>query len=102
MQRSAWLAPEDARLTPEGRTAFTELGLAVDQLEARTRPTVRTCPDWTERRPHLAGGLGAALATLFTERGWVRRRDRGRGLDITRAGTDSLLQIWRVSPASWG
>ena len=94
-------APQDARITPAGRTALTGLGIPVGDLEARTRPVVRTCPDWTERRPHLAGGLGAALATLFTDRGWVRRRDRGRGLDITRDGADELLRVWSVRPDSW-
>ncbi|WP_456789172.1 ArsR/SmtB family transcription factor [Cellulomonas sp. P5_C5] len=98
MQRSAWLTPQ---LTPTGRAALADLGIPVDDLEARTRPTVRTCPDWTERRPHLAGGLGAAVATLVTERGWVRRRHRGRGLDVTREGADALLRVWGLSTPSW-
>ena len=101
MQRSAWLDPEDARVTATGRTALAGLGIPVGDLEARSRPVVRTCPDWTERRPHLAGGLGAALATLFAERGWVRRRARGRGLDVTRDGTEELLRVWSVSADSW-
>lgn len=101
MQRQAWLSPRDAALTPAGRDALTGLGVAVADLEARTRPVVRTCPDWTERRPHLAGGLGAALAAHFTERAWVRRRDRGRGLDITRAGTEALARVWTLDPAAW-
>jgi DNA-binding transcriptional ArsR family regulator len=101
MQRSAWLSAQDARLTPAGRTALAGLGIPVGDVESRSRPVVRTCPDWTERRPHLAGGLGAAVATLFTERAWVRRRDRGRGLDITRDGVEELLRVWSVSTASW-
>ncbi len=101
MQRSAWLTPDDARLTAGGRAALTELGVPIEDLESRARPIVRTCPDWTERRPHLAGGLGAALATLFTEHAWVRRRARGRGLDITREGSEALARIWTVAPDSW-
>jgi len=101
MQRSGWLTSRDVSLTAPGRASLTGLGLPVDDLAARRRPLVRACPDWTERRPHLAGGLGAALAAHFVERDWVRRRTRGRGLDITQAGSEALARTWSLAPTTW-
>lgn len=101
MRRRTWLTGEDVVLTAAGRDALTGLGVGVADVEARRRATVRTCPDWTERRPHLAGGLGAAVADLFTERGWVRRRARGRGLDVTPVGERALTDVWEVPAAAW-
>lgn len=101
IQHQAWLTPHDVRLTAAGREALTARGVPVADVEARPRAAVRTCPDWTERRPHLAGGLGAALATVLTDRGWVRRRARGRGLDVTPAGADALADEWGVEPVAW-
>lgn len=64
-------------------------GIDVDALPRR-RPVVRACADWTERRPHVAGALGAALLDVALERGWVRRRDDGRALNVTAAGRVAL------------
>jgi DNA-binding transcriptional ArsR family regulator len=57
----------------------------------RRRALVRACPDWTERRPHVAGALGAALLDVALGRGWVSRRVDGRGLNVTAAGRVALL-----------
>ena len=58
-------------------------------LGNRLRLVVRLCLDWTERRSHLAGGVGAALASVFFERGWIRRAD-GRAITVTDAGRAGL------------
>jgi hypothetical protein len=47
--------------------------------------------DWTERRPHVAGSLGAALLASMLERDWVQRRPDGRALNVTAAGREALL-----------
>ena len=49
------------------------------------RPLARACTDWTERRPHLAGSLGAALLTAMLDKGWLKRRPDGRALNVTPA-----------------
>jgi hypothetical protein len=64
-------------LTPKGRRFFVAEGIDVAAIEARRRPLCRACLDWSERRPHLAGALGAALAQAIVDRGWARR-ERGR------------------------
>jgi hypothetical protein len=62
----------------------------------------RPCLDWSERRPHLAGGVGAALAARLFELGWIARRREGRALSITpagRAGFEDSFGITLAEPA---
>ncbi|HEX5468242.1 MAG TPA: metalloregulator ArsR/SmtB family transcription factor [Gaiellaceae bacterium] len=79
-------------VTDTGRTWLGELGIAIDQLERRRRSFARACLDWTERRPHLAGALGAAVADVFFARGWVRRLPGGRAVALSPAGRAWLLR----------
>lgn len=68
-----------------GRRAETrceELGIDLADLEARRRPVVRGCLDWSERELHVAGGLGAALANRIFELGWIRRREGNRSVEV--------------------
>ncbi|MEV0573435.1 winged helix-turn-helix domain-containing protein [Streptomyces sp. NBC_01463] len=57
------------------------------------RPLVRSCLDWTERRSHLAGALGAALCATALERGWVRRVGSGRAVKVTPAGAGAFREL---------
>ena len=70
-------APE---VTDVGARWFSGLGVPVDDLARRRRPLARACLDWTERRHHLAGALGAALLAHLLETGAVARRPASRGL----------------------
>jgi DNA-binding transcriptional ArsR family regulator len=62
------------------------LGVDVEQLARGRRPLCRACLDWSERRVHLGGALGAALLDLMIERHWLKREE-GRVLRFTPAGT---------------
>jgi DNA-binding transcriptional ArsR family regulator len=77
-------------LGPAGARVFAEAGIDVDGVPRRTRPLLRPCMDWTERRHHLAGGLGAAVATELTRRDWVRRQEGSRIVAVTPAGYEGL------------
>ena len=90
---SGWLDGE-LRPTPGDASPFAELGIDVDGLRRGRRPLTRSCPDWTQRRTHLAGALGAALAEHFLAERWVRRRPSGRGLVVTDGGRAALLRWW--------
>lgn len=57
------------------------------------RPLARGCLDWTARKPHVAGRLGAHLLTLFRERQWVTARLGSRALRLTEAGEDALTSL---------
>lgn len=99
-----WLQGSDLAVTAAGRTALSDpaegIGVDIEELASRRRPLSRACPDWTERRPHLAGSLGAAVAAAGLERGWLRRRPNNRGLDVTRTGDQMLREAWGVTLAS--
>jgi DNA-binding transcriptional ArsR family regulator len=69
---------------------FEALGIDVGALAGGRRPVTRSCLDWSERRPHLAGGLGAALLKTLLVSSWVVRRPHGRAVAITPAGRARL------------
>jgi DNA-binding transcriptional ArsR family regulator len=73
-------------LSPDGRAWLDGEGIDVAELERRHRPVCRVCLDWSERRSHLAGSVGAALLDLFLGRRWAVRDSRSRALLFTPAG----------------
>ena len=73
-------------VTPAGRAFLADLGVDPDPPGGGRRPLCRTCLDWSERRPHLAGRLGAALLERFVALGWVTRVPGSRALEVTRRG----------------
>ncbi len=99
MVAQGWLTADDLELTNAGRTALTELGIDVSRAASRRRLT-RPCIDWTERRPHLAGALGAAIGTRFLAERWVRRVPGGRGLAVTADGRRALRDLWGADTAT--
>ncbi|MEV7774385.1 winged helix-turn-helix domain-containing protein [Kitasatospora sp. NPDC086791] len=60
------------------------------------RPVVRSCLDWTERRSHLGGALGAALCRTALDRAWVDRIGSGRALRVTPDGGRALRELLGV------
>lgn len=80
-------------LTTAGEATLIRVGVDVGGARACRRSFARACLDWSERRPHLAGALGAALADAVLARGWVRRRPNDRGLIVTAGGTSALRQL---------
>jgi DNA-binding transcriptional ArsR family regulator len=86
-------------LTEAGRAWFLDLGVDVVPLERGRRAPLRTCLDLTERRPHLAGALGAALFEVALAREWVRRPARGRALELTCRGERVLEERLGITPA---
>lgn len=86
-------------VSPTGRHFFADLGLALEDAPTR-RPFCRTCMDWSERRLHLAGTLGAALLDRFLALDWVTRSSASRALTITPAGDRDLLSHIGL-PADW-
>ena len=91
---AVWIAPAGTRyvLGPEGKR-FGELGIDVDALRRQRRRFARPCIDGTERRPHLAGALGAALCRVVLDRGWFVRNVHGRGLRLTGRGATELERL---------
>jgi DNA-binding transcriptional ArsR family regulator len=74
----------------DGAAEFGHFGIDVGRLEHRTRPLLRPCMDWSERRYHLAGSLGAALTSALAERRWIASREASRIVTVTQAGQAGL------------
>jgi len=81
----------DWKLTPSGEQFCQRLG--VDLAGARTaqsRHFARQCLDWSERRPHISGALGAAIADTFFKKGWAERLRRSRTVRLTDSGRRAM------------
>lgn len=94
------LAPDGGALTSSGERFLRELGVALDKHPARGRIFCRPCLDWSERRHHLAGRLGAALCRCCLDKGWLRRVEGSRALSVTPAGQRVLREAFGVGHAS--
>ena len=82
-----WLSgSSDYELTPTGVTAFVQLGVDVKAAREQRRRFAYACVDWSERRPHLGGAMGAAVLKLALKRQWVTQDLDSRALSITKAG----------------
>jgi len=91
-----WIRPDGAYydLTAAGAEGLRALGVDIDAATHARRTFARPCLDWTERRFHLAGALGAALCECLIERGWFRRTGlSGRGLALAREGEAGLSML---------
>src|SRR5205085_6281232 len=86
------LAADGGELTQSGAAFLTGLGVELVAPARSRRAFCRPCLDWSERRVHLAGRLGAALAGLAFRRDWIRRRAQGRSVEITADGVAAFRQ----------
>jgi DNA-binding transcriptional ArsR family regulator len=92
-----WLVPgtrgkdNSYDLTAKGSRSLQALGLDLDAACAARRRFAFACLDWSERRAHIGGALGAALLTLALEKKWVSRHRDTRALEITGIGRRALL-----------
>ncbi len=77
-------------VTAPGTRALAEMGVRVEGLERRARPLARRCMDWSERRNHLAGSLGAALTSRLVDLGWLRLHEASRVVSLTAPGHRGL------------
>lgn len=87
----------DHQLTPVGRRLVGDLGIDPLDLISTRRMFARICVDWTQRRPHLAGALPAALTDRFLELGWLARAT-GRSLRVA-PDYDQRLEAWLAESA---
>ncbi|MBV4455221.1 MULTISPECIES: ArsR/SmtB family transcription factor [Pseudomonas] len=98
---SGWLAPTVAgegayTLTVAGETAMAELGIDTDKVRAQRRRFACSCLDWSMRRPHLAGALGAAVLQAVIRRGWVIQDLDSRALALTSTGRKALAERFGI------
>ncbi len=77
-------------VTRKGAAWFGELGIDLDAIRGKRRKFAPQCLDWSERRDHLGGALGAALAERLVELGWIARKRNSRAVSVTEAGRRKL------------
>ena len=91
------LAEEGGEVTSRGVAFLLQFGIDLDQARPRRRAFCRPCLDWTERRAHLGGSVGAALAARCFDLGWVKRLRDTRALAITASGLQGLQDTFGLS-----
>jgi DNA-binding transcriptional ArsR family regulator len=78
-------------LTPNGAKAFEGLGIDIEATRTLRRRFAFACVDWSERRPHVGGAVGAALLNVALKRRWVVQDLDSRALNITKVGRREML-----------
>jgi DNA-binding transcriptional ArsR family regulator len=92
-RRGLVVGDDELTLTFEGRAHIARLGIALDTLDGARRPLCRPCLDWSERRAHLGGALGAALLDFMQVRGWLVREE-GRVLRFSPSGVREFKAVF--------
>jgi DNA-binding transcriptional ArsR family regulator len=101
-QALGWLSADSSAsdntcdLTPRGTKAFEALGVDVAATRTLRRRFAYPCVDWSERRPHLGGALGAAVLRVALKRKWVAQDLDSRALEITSLGRREMLTRFAV------
>ena len=87
----------DYDLTPKGEALFERLGINPADLKRSKRVFARQCLDWSERRYHVSGAVGAAIANLAFDRGWITHAKERRVLIVTRLGQQEMKTHFGIS-----
>ncbi len=98
MVEQGWLVPtgRDFVVSPRGQSFLEKLGVDLAAARKLRRAFARQCLDWTERRVHLAGALGASIASLCLMRNWVVLSQEGRALQISPKGKRAFVANFGV------
>jgi len=83
-------------ITNKGWTWLTEFGITNDAIANKRRALTRQCLDWSERRPHLAGQLGALLLNRMLEKKWFKKMKFSRELAVTSQGRKEIYDLLRI------
>jgi hypothetical protein len=80
-------------LTVAGESWCTRLGVDLDAIRARRRRLCRACLDWSERRAHLAGAVGAAVLDRIFALRYGRRDNGSRAVHLSRTGEQFIEHL---------
>ena len=100
LQHEGYLAATTGKafaVTARGREWFEERGIAVPRSSGGADPKLaRQCPDWTERRPHIAGTLGVSMCKRFSELGWIVSSRKSRAVRVTLEGREAFSKYLHI------
>ena len=96
--RHEYIVPgeEAAEITEAGSRFLAEFGVDLSALSSTRRHFCRLCLDWTERRPHLAGALAAALTKRCFDLGWTERMKHSRAVIVTASGKRGFAEAFGI------
>src|SRR3990172_8769233 len=94
-----WLAISDKTytVTRKGESQFAAFDIDLPALRRSRRKFAYRCLDWSERRDHLGGALGAAIAHRLIDLGWIEKSRRSRVITVTNSGRRALAKEFGVS-----
>ncbi len=87
-------------MTPAGEELLGELGIDLTTARAKRRAFAPACLDWSEREPHIAGALGAALLTRLFDLGWIQRMPSSRAVEVTLTGRRGFHRTFGIAAGS--
>jgi hypothetical protein len=87
---------EAAEITRAGSRFLTEFGIDLSASSSKRRHFCRLCMDWTERRPHIAGAVGAALTKRCFDLGWTERVKGSGAVIVTASGKRGFLETFGI------
>lgn len=95
MVERGFLVPDDQNyiVTDDGEAFCLDLNIDLQEVRSKRRMFARQCLDWSERKPHLAGALGAAVTDVAFKRGWVKRTNRRRIVRVTDQGWSAFADL---------
>jgi DNA-binding transcriptional ArsR family regulator len=96
------IGDEAAEITEAGTRFITDFGIDLSALSSTRRHFCRVCLDWTERRPHIAGAVGAALTKRCFDLGWTERMKHSRAVIVTASGKRGFLETFGIGVSESG
>jgi DNA-binding transcriptional ArsR family regulator len=96
------LNEDGGMVTSTGEDFFSRFGIGLHEINHGRRAFCRPCLDWSERRLHLAGAVGAALAARCFDLGWIARVRDSRALQIKPAGMRGFAEVFGIDLRTLG
>jgi DNA-binding transcriptional ArsR family regulator len=83
-------------ISAEGEKWFLDFGINLEDAQKQKRIFLKPCLDWSERRNHIAGSIGALLLDKMISEDWLRRNKNSRAVTITGKGEKELLKFFKI------
>ena len=94
------IGKDGLELTKAGSQFLNQIGIDTEKMKSPSRALCRSCLDWSERRDHLAGRLGASILTRIIELGWAKRVPGARVIAFSEVGEKALRSVFTMQKSS--
>ncbi|MEO7975676.1 winged helix-turn-helix domain-containing protein [Flavobacterium sp.] len=84
------------KISNEGDKWFSDFGINIEDAQKQKRIFIKPCLDWSERRNHIAGSIGALLLNKMITEDWLRRNKNSRAVTITAKGEKEFLRYFKI------